>query len=1012
MKKGWKIALISLGSLLGLVVVVAAVALWLVFTPSQLTKIVNNLAGRYVQCETRFGRVNLTLFKTFPDAGLTVDDVYVVNPMAGAPSDTVARIGNLTVGVDVKRYLKEKEVVVHQVLLDDVQASLYIDNLGNSNFDIFPHSEDDEDTVKNPFSLDSLPNMDLKKIKVSDLNANLLNEKGRMQAVVDDLGLTIVGTLKEGRVDADLDLKVDSGKLKTADSTGAVAIDALLKDMKLDLKGEGNLDRVEGKLKMNVEKGQFNGMVNEKLQASKHDLLALSLPFVANLKDTMSFTLLEDSHLKLDEYALDLNGDVTMLSPMKVDVNVSTDGQWQVAPLLELLPMQVLPKGMEVDGKLLLDAQACGELGGGVLPLVTAKVGLGDGRFYFPQALPYKVNRIGGDLEASLDLSKKTSSIVRIKSLKAHTRNTDVNVMGKVDDLLGDMHIDATVKGHVPLADAEPMLPDSLPFVAQGIADLDLKANFRMSELKAKAYDKMKASGTVKLKEIDFNYDSIHAVAPDLNIALQLPAKEHKGKMGEAHITGSHLDFRMGGIAANVQRPDINVGVNDITREQLAAAFEVSLERTNAAIDSTSVDLSALSLSGSVRLDSTQTNPLKKFNPNLDVDLRQTVVRTNLVAEHLYFNNLDFHYTPELCEIADADFKLGNSDLQLYGSVENLEPWLDARSRPNGSNLHSGNKAMLVGDLQLTSNYTDVDQIMELISGMGSDPDTLEQMRQEDKVDKDANPFIVPLDVDFTLNTHIKRSLAFGNDLGDLAGAVTVKDGVAILDQIGFVCKAATMQLTALYKSPRPNNLFAAIDFHLLDIQIDELLDMIPVVDTLVPMLAAFNGNANFHLAGESYLFANYKPKMSSLLGSAAISGKDLVVMDNNSISQIAKLMQFKSWKDKDNKIKIDSLSVEMTCFRKEIEVFPFLLNIGKYQLCASGKHTLDNQCGYHVELLKNPLMAKVGVDVQGSLKSPKISLGQVRYADLYRPEKQGVVEKQTLELKKMIREALENNVR
>ena len=41
MKKGWKIALITLGSLVGLVVVVVAVALWLVFTPAQLTKIVN-----------------------------------------------------------------------------------------------------------------------------------------------------------------------------------------------------------------------------------------------------------------------------------------------------------------------------------------------------------------------------------------------------------------------------------------------------------------------------------------------------------------------------------------------------------------------------------------------------------------------------------------------------------------------------------------------------------------------------------------------------------------------------------------------------------------------------------------------------------------------------------------------------------------------------------------------------------------------------------------------------------
>ena len=999
MKKGWKIALISLGSLLGLVIVTVAVGLWLVFTPSQLTKIVNRLADKYVNCETHFGRVNLTLFKTFPDAGLTIDDVIVVNPMAGAASDTVARIGNLTVGVDVKRYLKEKEIVVHQVLLDDVNASLYIDSAGHSNFDISPHS-DDEDTVKHPFSLDSLPNMDLRKIKVKDLNACLRNDQRGMDASVGGLDLCITGTLKEGGVDASLDLDGDVIALKTTDSTGATSLDALLNDLTLSLNGEGNLERVEGKVKCSVVGGQCSvggeEMVNEKLQASGHDLLTLSVPFVAYLKEPMHFSLLDDSRLQVDDYALDLKGDVELQNPMKVNVNVATDDSWQVAPLLELLPMQVLPKGMDVDGQVKLQAYAYGEPSA---LKIDATVGLSDGRFHYPQALPYKVNRISGDFDASVDLSKKSPSNVKVKKLKAHTRGTDVIVCGEVDNLLGDMRVDANVKGHVPLVDAEPLLPDSLPLTAQGAADLDLKADFRMSQLKAKAYDKMKASGTVKLSQVDFRYDNMHAVAPDLNIAVLLPAKEHKGKMGEAHVTGSHLDFLMGTIAANVQRPDINVGVNNLMKEQLSAAFEVAMERSTATLDSTNIDLSALSLSGSVRFDSTQSNPLKKYNPNLDVDMRQTVVRTNLIGEEVYFNNLDFHYTPALCEIADADVKLGNSDFQLYGSVENLEPWLD-------------HKAMLVGDLQFTSNYTDVDQIMALVSGMGSDKDSLEQMREEDNVPKEANPFIVPLDVDFTLNTHIKRSLAFGNDLGDLAGAVTVKDGVAILDQIGFVCKAATMQLTALYRSPRPNNLFSAIDFHLLDIQIDELLDMIPVVDTLVPMLAAFNGNADFHLAGESYLFADYRPKMSSLLGSAAISGKDLVVMDNNSISQIAKLMQFKSWKDKDNKIKIDSLSVEMTCLRKEIEVFPFLLNIGKYQLCASGKHTLDNQCGYHVELLKNPLMAKVGVDVQGSLKNPKVSLGQVRYADLYKPDKQGVVEKQTLELKQMIRQALEKNVR
>lgn len=990
-----RVTLVSLASLLGLAVVTVAVALWLLVTPSQLTKIVNRLADKYVGCETYFGRVNLTLFKTFPDAGLTIDDVYVVNPMAGAPSDTVARIGHLTVGVDVKRYLKEKEVVVHQVLLDDVTASLYIDSAGRGNYDIFPHS-DDEDTVDTPFSLDSLPNMDLRKVKVSGLNASLRNDQGRMDATVDGLDLCVVGTLKEGRVDATLDLDGKAIALKTTDSTGATSLDALLNDLTMTVKGEGNLEQVEGKLKMKVEKGQFNDMVNEKLQASTHDLLTLSVPFVAYLKEPMRFSLLDDSRLQIDDYALDLKGDVALLDPINVNVNVATDGDWQVAPLLALLPMQVLPKGMDVDGKVRLQGTAVGEPSA---LQVDATVRLADGRFHYPEALPYRVNRIGGDLEASLDLSKKKPSNARIRNLKAHTRSTDVSVSGRVDDLLGDLRVDANVKGSLPLIDAEPMLPDSLAFTAQGTALLDLKAAFRMSQLRAQAYDKMKASGTVKLSDVDFNYDSLHAAAPDLNIALQLPAMEHKGRMAEAHVTGSHLDFHMGTIAANVQRPDINVGVNNLLKEQLAAAFEIALERSTATLDSTSVDLSALSLSGSVRLDTTQSNPLKKFNPNLDVDMRQTVVATNLIAEQVYFNNLDFHYTPELCEIADADVKMGNSDFQLYGSVENLEPWLD-------------HKAMLVGDLQFTSSYTDVDQIMALVSGMGSDKDSLEQMREEDNVPKEANPFIVPKDVDFTLNTHIKRSLAFGNDLGDLAGAVTIKDGTAVLDQIGFVCKAATMQLTALYRSPRPNNLFASIDFHLLDIQIDELLDMIPVVDTLVPMLAAFDGNANFHLAGESYLFADYRPKMSTLLGAAAITGTDLTVLDNDNIAQIAKLMQMKSWKDKDNKITIDSLDVELTCFRKVIEVYPFLLNMGKYSICASGNHSLDNQCGYHVELLKNPLLAKVGVDIKGDLAHPKISLGEVRYADFYRPDRQGVVEKQTLQLKQQVKEALERKVR
>ena len=1007
MKKGWKIALISLGSLLGLLIVVVAVALWLVFTPAQLTKIVNRVAANYVNAETHFDRVDLTLFKTFPDAGLTIDNVYLVNPVEGAPSDTVAHIGSLTLGVDVKSYLKEKKVIVHQVLLDDVDADLYIDKEGRSNYDVFPKSTD---TTKSTFCLDSLPLIDLRKIAVSDLGARLLDEKDGLDTGVEGLDLDIIGSLKDGLVDADVTIDAQALALNrfTSLDSASSTLEVALQNLSLALKGEGNLDNVEGKLKLGVESGELvlgdNQMINEKLQNSKKDLLRMQVPFKADLQK-MHIELAE-SELQLDDYAIGLEGQVqlkTAEEPMAVDMALKTDGAWQVAPLLELLPQQYVAfkKDMkELDGKVQLAATAKGTVTDSTMPLIDAQVKLADGRFYMPKSLPYRIGRINGDVAARLDLGKGGVSSAKINSLKAHTRNTDLSLKGRVDDLLGDMRVDADIKALLPLLDAMPMVPDSLKLTADGDADLAVKANFRLSDIKAKAFEKIKADADITLKSLDVVFDTIHAKAPDLHLKMHMPTSVQAGKMADATIVSRELNVEMGKhMKAVLERANIAAVINNPMKEQIAALFDIKVGEGEANIDSMMVSLEALSLKGSVRLDSTQKNVIRQYNPNVNLDLHGAVLYMPDLPDAVRLSQLGVSYGPKGADLRKVEVKLGHSDFQLYGTVDNIEQWLD-------------HKDMLKADLNFTSGYADVDQLLNLISGIGSDKDTIEKMREEDNVPKDANPFIVPLDVDVTLHTHIKRCIAFDNDLNDVAGAVTIKDGVAVLDQIGFVCKAATMQLTAMYKSPRPSHLNVALDFHLLDIQIDELIDMIPTIDTLVPMLKDFNGNADFHLVASTYLNARYQPLMSSLRGAAAITGKELTVMDNKSVGQIAKLMGFKSWSEKDNKLVIDSLDVELTALNSIIEVYPFLLNVGKYQICASGMHSLDNKCGYHVELLKNPLMAKIGIDIKGTLSDPKISLGKVLYADYYRPEKQGVVEKQTLELKRQLKEALEAKVR
>ena len=108
MKKALKITGITLAALVGLVLIVAGVAVAMVTSSGRLTKMVKHYAPRFVNCEMELGRANLTLFKTFPNVGVDIEHVALINPMEGSPSDTLANIDDLTVVVDIKKLMKEK----------------------------------------------------------------------------------------------------------------------------------------------------------------------------------------------------------------------------------------------------------------------------------------------------------------------------------------------------------------------------------------------------------------------------------------------------------------------------------------------------------------------------------------------------------------------------------------------------------------------------------------------------------------------------------------------------------------------------------------------------------------------------------------------------------------------------------------------------------------------------------------------------------------------------------------
>ena len=124
MKKALKIIGITLGSVVGVSLIAVCIVVWFVFTPAKLTPIVKSYIPAFVSCQTELDTVDLTFFSTFPHFGLRLHNVALINPMDGAPSDTVAYIGDLVATVDVNEYLQNTKPIVNHSNIFDLHRKL------------------------------------------------------------------------------------------------------------------------------------------------------------------------------------------------------------------------------------------------------------------------------------------------------------------------------------------------------------------------------------------------------------------------------------------------------------------------------------------------------------------------------------------------------------------------------------------------------------------------------------------------------------------------------------------------------------------------------------------------------------------------------------------------------------------------------------------------------------------------------------------------------------------------
>lgn len=1083
MKKAYKVTWISLASVVGVVLITVLIALFLVLSPKRLTSLVNKYASNFITCDYNIGKVDLTLFKSFPDVGLEIDDLVLINPTEGCPTDTLAAIDECVVSVNIKKMLFDDAIIVNTCQLNGGTINAFFDAEGKNNFDIFPPSETTEPEAQpEQQAEESSYSIDLEKLKLSNINLRYADMASKTTAAITGLELKLKGNVNDEAIAGDINMKINSitaeindtttinaavkqlyvdGKVKMAGNnitanttigTGALAflmtgdsnIGANLNSFSFNYNGKvDNYNFIKGVTDLKIN-GVTMAMNDEKYVDNANISFNSPLEFDVEKFDAK----FDKSEFKLNNIVIGFMGQLAMADQdinMNLDVNTNT---LIIAELVGLIPQsmrQELLDGITTDGKLILDSHIEGTFNENSMPVVTANVNFNEGYVKMPAVLPYPLTNVNTSVHADLDLNGKSD--VKLNSLGARMNNTVFAASGTVKDVMGKMLCNISVKTDVNFNDVKSFLPEEL--IAQGTLKADINVKGTVDQFTNLDLMNTKLNGKLQCKNIDIKYcDTINLNTSELNIAFVLPnPDENFLRDGLAYVKLSGADFNAditNMMTAALGEFNIEAQVSNVLDDKtaLAAATDYGFSKIDFAMDdmvlhsnnvngsafllpslnegntyyaavysSDSVSFAmgdemyfateALSLDVNADYDEKADNILLQWNPKLNLDLNNAVFAMKDLKEKVVIPQIVMKYTEEGLNIENSRIELGNSDFNLDGTLTNIYD-------------HFRHDELLTGEFSFKSDYTDVNQLMDIFSGMGAE-EAGETTQNEQKaadstnVTVEGDPFMVPYGVDIKLHTLINNALAGDMEIHNVGGDLTIKDGILVLHEMGFTSEAAKMQLTALYKSKRKNHLYAGFDFHLLDIDIAEMIKIIPDLDTIVPMLKSFAGNAEFHFAAETNLKSDYSLKYSTLKAACSIEGKDLVVLDSKTFNRIKKLLFFS--KKTDNKI--DTLDVQFTVFKNEIDVYPFAISMDKYSAMLYGRHNLDMSYDYNIAVLSPPILSRLGVEIKGpDFDNMKFKVRRSRHKNMFKPEKRDYKEEKIAELKKIISNSLKENVK
>ncbi|MBI1289298.1 MAG: AsmA family protein [Flavobacteriales bacterium] len=316
-----------------------------------------------------------------------------------------------------------------------------------------------------------------------------------------------------------------------------------------------------------------------------------------------------------------------------------------------------------------------------------------------------------------------------------------------------------------------------------------------------------------------------------------------------------------------------------------------------------------------------------KFNATGEFILMDIVYSTASVAVPVEVKYAQFKFAPKFLELASLDAKAGKSDFKMKGKITNYLGYV----------MSDG---VLQGDFTFNSTLLEGNELAGLSTSEEAPAET-EGTPQGGETSNE--PFVIPKNLDLSLNTDIKKVVYDNINLLNTKGQITVRHGKADLRGLTFNTLGGSVAMSGYYDSSNEAKPKLNYDLDVQNVVLKEAYNTFGTVKKLAPIAEHTEGKVSVKFNVMGAMKSGTEVDYNSLTGGGRLMSPSLKITGTEALDKIAQVVKINAFKNPE----VKDVNLSFKFLNGRVNVSPFDVKIGPVSANIFGSHGFDETMDY-----------------------------------------------------------------